>query len=249
MDDKSLRKVESMTATGAEMVASLIPGVGGPLAILINRAAAARSEDITKKLIEELRCEFEEAYAKGWITNPVEALSSEEFITNARFVIRTSQETSDLDRRKRLRRALVQGARSKWRNDAELFTRIAARLEEDHMVVLRILHDLTDRKMRLLPNGVSCVQRQMNEENAPRRDPVSYVRSLALQLQAERLLRLDSQTILPEEKDDEGASTGFFGTIPQLDESLKLTNRGVQFIRFISVDESDDVPDEPDHQG
>ena len=229
--------VETVSSSVLEAAVSAIPIFGAPLAIGLNKAMSIAESRRVQQLIDELSHDLEKAISDGRIGDPLSALSSDEFLANLHYVVRAAQETSDAAKRQRLRTALIHGTNRKWRYTAGPFTRLVDRLDEAHVVALSCFYEVAGGTHRRVLDGVRLVQRKLSQDGKQR--PESYYLALFQQLAVEQLISVDTSASLREDE----PNTGYYANEVRQSTSLKLTNRGMQFLDFLSAP-TDDPPDD-----
>jgi hypothetical protein len=147
--------VEDTTAAVMEAIASLIPIVGGPLAVTINRAFGSAAQRRNERLLEELRADLESAIARFSVDEAVRRLSSEEFISGIYTVVPAMRATSSEEKWKLLRNALLNGTvLGDWdASRRESFLRQMSAYDPLHVHVLRFASDLPEFRLEDMPES------------------------------------------------------------------------------------------------
>ncbi|MEK6345339.1 MAG: hypothetical protein V4737_16115, partial [Curtobacterium sp.] len=105
MDDERKDRIEDVTGAVVEALISLVPGIGGPLAVLANRALGSPFERRTVRILDELRADIARLDAEGKVA---ENRAADEDVQAAihRTIRQLLEATSD-DKRTLLRNALL----------------------------------------------------------------------------------------------------------------------------------------------
>ncbi|MBG6217011.1 hypothetical protein IWX75_001465 [Arthrobacter sp. CAN_A6] len=241
MREETKDKIEAGGAWALESVAAVVPVIGGPMAIAINKTLAAAESRRVQNQILELHQLLGDALESKRIG--LDALEKDEFLANLHFVIRQLQETTEANKRARLKHALVVGAESKWMSQAERLTRIIARLEEPHILALCAFYDIAEAKFARVREGTLLVLKKLSTDGFNRSE--NYYKVLFEQLASEGLVVIDSPAELAAQL-EKGRARRLAKGWSRDDESqqlqgstLKLTGQGINFVRFLSKTDFD----------
>lgn len=236
MQDKSKDRYEAGAAWALESTLSLIPVVGPAVGLALAKTIAVADAERVQGQIKELYQLLSDATDNNRIA--LAALQTDEFLANLHFVIRQLQETSEVNKRSRLKRALVTGAERRWLKKAEQFTRTVARIEEPHIEALVSLYEIADGTHRRVRDGTVLVQKKRSVEGFHRSE--NYYKMIFEQLAAEGLVVIDSpaEQLAREQRyrPRAGSPEESFNEEPE-GSTLKLTNTGISFLAFLRQSE------------
>lgn len=229
MQESTKDKLEAAGAVALESIASIVPIIGTPLALGIGKQISAANDRRVQNQISELHQLLADAVAAGSIG--IGALATDEFLANLHFTVRQLQETGNRDKRERLKHALVTGTRNKWKNDAEHFIRIAARLEEPHVEALSAFYEIANKKTSKILNGTVLVMKYVSAKGYQRSE--NYYRVLFEQIAAEGLIIISGESKPLNQVTGKVISQEEKAALKQ-GSSLRLTGTGLMFIRFLN---------------
>lgn len=105
MDERRRDQVEDAASATLEALISLVPGIGGPLAVLANRALGSSFERRTVRILDELRAAIARLEAEGKVAE--DRAGDEDVQAAIQRTIRHLLEASSDDKRALLRNALL----------------------------------------------------------------------------------------------------------------------------------------------
>lgn len=216
MQEKTKDKIEAVGGLALETVAYAVPFIGTPLGLVVGKRLAAAEARRMQDQVKQLSQDLADAIEAGTIGFDV--LDSDEFAAQFRFVARELLETTEHEKRERLRQALVRGAQKKWQPWAYRYIRIISRLEEPHMEAFSVLRELGgERGNKPVFNGTERVKRHFSALGMQKPEP--YYRILFEQLAAEGLVQIDTPS-----RSAQSSQSGSF---------LKITKSGLYFWSFL----------------
>ncbi|MEO6116275.1 MAG: hypothetical protein ABIP33_07820 [Pseudolysinimonas sp.] len=242
ISERDADKIEDAGAAAVEAALSAIPFIGGPLAVMANRAFGSALLRRHEALIEEIRDDLDRALNLGLVTDPIEALSNDLFLAGLSRVFRESEETANSDKRRLLRNVLINGLdpmRVADGREAELFNRLISRYDPEHVAVLAAAlraapnaqgsASVTDRQgVKIELFGLPSAWRHSEEENERRID----VDVRATELIGDGLI---SEKNSSEIKEAFGRSLDRAKTSQEIStrSRLTVTARGRRFLRLV----------------
>lgn len=158
MDEKTKDKIEDGAAAVVEAGVSIIPFVGGPAAVLVNRAFGSATQRRNEKLFDELAERIEKIVKQMEASEAEKLLEGEDFQAAAHRVFRASQETASSEKRRLLQNALVNGylLQESPANRDEFLSEMV-RYEPEHVVVLQAMEAIMAPRSETLPHAVSVI--------------------------------------------------------------------------------------------
>nr|WP_306629588.1 hypothetical protein [Arthrobacter ulcerisalmonis] len=159
MDEKTKDKIEDGAAAVVEAGVSIIPFVGGPAAVLVNRAFGSATQRRNEKLFDELSARIENIVQQMDAGEAEKLLEGEDFQAAAHRVFRASQETASAEKRRLLQNALMNGyLRPECPADRDEFLSEMVRYEPEHVVVLQAMEAIMASRSETLPHAVSEIR-------------------------------------------------------------------------------------------
>jgi hypothetical protein len=128
--------IEDATASIVEAVVSSFPFVGGPAAIVVNRAFGSAVQRKRDEILADMRSDIDLVLVNMNSAKIIEIVSSDEFVSAVSGLFAASQSTSDQEKRKLLRAALRNGLRPEWAAESEHFRNLLLRCEYEDVAVL-----------------------------------------------------------------------------------------------------------------
>ena len=139
MDDVRRDQVEDTAAATVEALISLVPGIGGPLAVLANRAMGSAFERRTVRILDELRDDLQRLERSALATNSRSAREQEALQAATHRTIRQLLEADSDEKRTLLRNALLN--RIVGIEEPERFDDALERVQPRDMAILAQLRD------------------------------------------------------------------------------------------------------------
>lgn len=139
MDEVRRDQVEDVAAATVEALISLVPGIGGPLAVLANRAMGSAFERRTVRILDELRDDLQRLERSGLATNSRSAREQEALQAVTHRTIRQLLEAESDEKRTLLRNALLN--RIVGVEEPERFDDALERVQPGDMTILARLRD------------------------------------------------------------------------------------------------------------
>jgi hypothetical protein len=136
MTERRDDRIKDIAGTALEALVSAIPLVGGPGAVLINRAVGSARQRRYEAIVESIRLDLDSAIAAGRIGDVENTLTSARGLAAIERVLRASQEASTDEKVGLLRAAMVSGFAADWDDLSLEFLSIAERLETQHIRIL-----------------------------------------------------------------------------------------------------------------
>jgi hypothetical protein len=150
--------VEDTSAAVIEAAVSMIPVVGGPAAVAVNRSFGSAVQRRNERIFAEIATDVELLVQRLDSLEPDALVASEEFQAAVHRVFRAAQETPSDDKRKLLRSALLNGyiaADAAPQRDA--FLSMMARYQPEHVLVLQTLRTLMVGRETMLEHAASRI--------------------------------------------------------------------------------------------
>jgi hypothetical protein len=144
--DEAKDNVEAWAGAALEAVVSLIPVVGGPVAIAVNRAVGSPTERKPIRDVAALRSDLAAAIERNLIPDAAAVLESEDFSASLQTLLSATYATANSEKKRLLRNALINGAtpgRGRAR-DREPFDRLISRYDPEHVIILDELRRQTN---------------------------------------------------------------------------------------------------------
>ncbi|HEX9228807.1 MAG TPA: hypothetical protein VF885_19575 [Arthrobacter sp.] len=165
MDERTKDKIEDGASAVVEASVSLIPFLGGPAAVLVNRAFGSATQRRNEALFAELTDRIEGIVQRMEATEAERLLESETFQAAAHRVFRASQETASTEKRKLLQNALLNGyLRQEFVSDRDEFLADMIRYSPEHVLVLRAMEEIMRGRDETLPHATSRIAGHLNDE-------------------------------------------------------------------------------------
>lgn len=139
VDELKRDQVEDAAAATVEALISLVPGIGGPLAVLANRAMGSAFERRTVRILDELREDLQRLERSGLAANTRSAYEQEVLQAVTHRTIRQLLEAESDEKRTLLRNALLN--RLVGADEPERFDDALERVQPADMAVLARLGD------------------------------------------------------------------------------------------------------------
>lgn len=139
MDEVRRDRVEDTAAATVEALISLVPGIGGPLAVLANRAMGSAFERRTVRILDELRDDLQRLERSGLAAVSRSAREQEALQAVTHRTIRQLLESESDEKRTLLRNALLN--RIVGVEEPERFDEALGRVQPGDMAVLARLRD------------------------------------------------------------------------------------------------------------
>ena len=151
MDERWKDRVEAIGAIAVEAGISAIPGVGGPVAVIANRAFALKDQQRTQRILSQFEEDIEELKIRG--NAQTAFLDSEEFLAGLHVLVRAANETSSESKRTLLRNALLnEYVVREPRKYPPQFVRLIAAYQAEHVELLNDLASVVAETGRVVEN-------------------------------------------------------------------------------------------------
>lgn len=158
MNERRKDFVEDTSAAVIEAAVSMIPVVGGPAAVMVNRSFGSAVQRRNERIFAEIAADVELLMQRLEIMDTDAVLESEAFQAAVHRAFRAAQETPRDDKRKLLRNALLNGyVMSDVIPQRDRFMSITARYAPEHIVVLQALRTLMVGRTEMLEYAVSNI--------------------------------------------------------------------------------------------
>ena len=172
MEERRKDFVEDTSVAVIEAAVSMIPIVGGPAAVVVNRSFGSAVQRRNERIFAEIATEVELLLQRVEAIEPAAVLASEEFQAAVHRAFRAAQETPSDDKRKLLRNALLNGyVAVEVIPQRDAFMSIMTRYEPEHVLVLRAIRTLMVGRSEMLEHAASRVVDQL--EGSLAHEPVS----------------------------------------------------------------------------
>lgn len=133
----------------------MLPIVGGPFAVVVNRAFGSAVQRRHERDIAEIRSDLDAVIAKYDVGDATARVSTDEFVAAMHAIAPAMQSTASEDKRKLLRNALIKGAflRDWPAYTRESFLRQMAAYDAFHVVILQYVNTLPSFDPREMPES------------------------------------------------------------------------------------------------
>lgn len=162
MEERRKDFAEDASVAVIEAAVSMIPIVGGPAAVIVNRSFGSAVQRRNERIFAEIATEVELLLQRVEAIEPAAVLASEEFQAAVHRAFRAAQETPSDDKRKLLRNALLNGyVAVEVIPQRDAFMSIMTRYEPEHVLVLRAIRTLMVGRSEMLEHAASRVADQL----------------------------------------------------------------------------------------
>lgn len=162
MEERHKDFAEDTSAAVIEAAVSMIPVVGGPAAVIVNRSFGSAVQRRNERIFAEIATDVELLVQRLDRIEPDALLASEEFQAAVHRTFRAAQETPSDDKRKLLRNALLNGYVA---NDVvpqrDVFLSIMARYQPEHVLVLQTIRTLMVGRETMLEHAASAISHRL----------------------------------------------------------------------------------------
>lgn len=163
MKENTKDHFEDGAAAIVEGAVSLIPIVGGPAAVAVNRAFGSAVQRRNERLYLELTERVEAVAERLESAEASRRLESDSFLAAAHRVIRTSQETAGAEKRKLLQNALLNGyLLDEAPSERETFLSTMSRYTAEHVIVLQAMKEIMTDRTETLQAANSVISDHLN---------------------------------------------------------------------------------------
>lgn len=164
MDERLKDKVKDAGAAAIEAAVSMVPIVGGPSAVFLNRTFGSAIQRRNERLLLEVAADVERMIEQLALADPEKVLASEDFEAAVHRTLRASQETSSDEKRKLLRNALLNGfVAGDAQSQREQFMAAMVRYQAEHVAVLRAIQSLMEGRSTMLEGAATQVHDGLSE--------------------------------------------------------------------------------------
>ena len=164
MKERHKDLVEDTSVAAIEAAASMIPIVGGPAAVIVNRSFGSAVQRRNERIFDELAADVELLMRRLDVVEPAAVSASEEFQAAVHRAFRAAQETPSDEKRKLLRNALLNGyVSAEGIPQRDAFMSIMARYEPEHVLVLKSLRTLMIGRSEMLEHAASRVADELQD--------------------------------------------------------------------------------------
>lgn len=168
--DHAKDRAEDTAVAVLEAAASMIPFVGGPASVLVNRSFGSAVQRRNDRIFAKIESDVQELLHRMNLADSDAVLNSEEFMAAVHRVFRASQETTSDEKREALRNALLNGyVGPGFRGQRDEFLTLVTRYEPGHVVVLGAIQSLMADRTHLLDHTEQVVRTYLDSggKNVP----------------------------------------------------------------------------------
>lgn len=142
----------------------MLPVLGGPAAVLVNRAFGSAVQRRNERIFDEIAADLERLFHLIEGIDPEAILASDEFQAAMHRTFRAAQETASDSKRKLLRNALLNGYATPTPTDErDKLLSIMARYEPEHVLVLNAMAQIMAGRTELLEHATTHLQRHFED--------------------------------------------------------------------------------------
>lgn len=232
VEERTKDKIEDSATALVEAGVSLIPFVGGPAAVFVNRAFGSATQRRNEILFAELSERIETVVVGLEALKVEELLQSEDFQAAAHRVFRGSQETASSAKRRLLQNALLNGyMREEPLSEREEFLAVMLRYVPEHVVVLQAMTDIMIGRDTAISHAPSALTNRLGDEV-----PVEVVRRCVEDLADDHLLAKYEESRVVERSVPRGGAVRRRETEQSVRTEVRhgITERGKKFLAFLA---------------
>lgn len=159
ISDQGKDRIEDAGAALLEAAVSIVPIIGGPTAVIINRVLGSATRRRQEQILEDLARDISRLEEAGQAINLDQLAESDEFMAALHVALRVSQETASEAKRKMLRSALINGYILETPSERDVLFDLVKSIEPDDVVILAILRDLMVGRSQMLEDSAYAITR------------------------------------------------------------------------------------------
>lgn len=164
MDARNKATAIDAATAGLEAAVSIVPLVGGPSAVILNRAFGSAVQRRNERILAELAEDVQLLIARLDLADPDTVLASEDFQAAVHRTLRAAQETASDEKRKLLRNGLLNGfVTDSTMPQRDQFMALMVRYQPEHVAVLGSIAALMEGRSEMLTHAATQIHDDLNE--------------------------------------------------------------------------------------